>query len=71
MENLRENMYKWQLMAVVSAVERYDNAVHQMLEDSEEDETTERLYGEMLCELAVARAILDRQSMISTWVGNA
>lgn len=70
MENLLENMYKWQLAAVVNAVERYDQAISQESPEENED-ITERLYGEMLCELAVARAILDRQSMISTWVGNA
>lgn len=67
MENLRDQMYKWQLMAVVTAVERFDAAVFEEVDDVEHD----RLYGEMMCELAVARSILDDQSMIGGWVGTA
>jgi hypothetical protein len=70
MTTFRDNPYRWQLRALVSAVSKYDTAIDLENTTVPIDELN-RLYHEMLAELEVSVLILGGEEMIHEPFGNA
>ena len=70
MTTFRDNPYRWQLRALVNAVQKYDTAIDIESATVPIDELN-RLYHEMLAELEVSVLILGGEEMIHEPFGNA
>jgi hypothetical protein len=73
MTTFRDNPYRWQLRALVAAVQKYDCAIDESLRPVQNTTLAEldRLYHEMIGELEMSVLILGGEEMVHEPFGNA